>query len=253
MAFFCALIFSGGFAEGRGRFFDVEKIVNDLEGPADEFAETAEARDVFVVRAAGEGSGDDGSANKRGGFRAMNVFELGGVDLLAFGFDVRDLAADHAVHGAGGVANFGDDANAAIGRDVGVRERFEGESEQAITGENGHSDAEFFVAGGLAAAKIVVVEGGQVVVNQRISVNEFEGAADGGGGVELPRKKARGFVAENRADAFASGENAVAHGLMNCGGTSGFGRQKFFEGALDNGLIVSKERGRRQCRLGHWG
>ena len=164
--FLLRLIFSCGFAEGRGRFFDVEKIVDDLKGPADGFAETAEAGDVLVGRPADKGSSDDRSANKRGSLRAMNVFERGGVDGLAFRLDVGDLAADHAVDGASGAADFGDDANAAIGRDVGVGKCFERKSEQGVTRENGHGNAEFFVARGLAAAKVVVVEGGQIVVNE---------------------------------------------------------------------------------------
>src|ERR1700676_2243946 len=95
-------VFAGSFAEGRGGFFHVENVVGDLKGPADGFAEAAKPSHVFRGSAGAERAGSYGSANEGGGFRAMNIFEHFGPDRFAFGFDVGNLPADHAVYGAGG-------------------------------------------------------------------------------------------------------------------------------------------------------
>ena len=56
-------VFAGGLAESGGGFFDVEDVVGDLEGPADFFAEAAEARDVFGLCAGAECAGGDRGAD----------------------------------------------------------------------------------------------------------------------------------------------------------------------------------------------
>ena len=45
----------------------------------------------------------------------MDIFESGEVGLLVLGFEVHDLAADHAVDGSGGVRYFPDDGDARLG------------------------------------------------------------------------------------------------------------------------------------------
>ena len=106
----------------------------------------------------------------------MNVFEHLLCDRFAFGFEVGDLAADHAIYGACGSGNFRQHGYAALGVDGSRGDDFESEGEQGIAGENGGGFAEFLVARRLAAAQIVVVEGRQIVVNQRVGVDEFDGA-----------------------------------------------------------------------------
>src|SRR5271168_4625372 len=110
----------------------------------------------------------------------MDVFEHFRSDALAGGFQVGDLAADHAVDGAGGGGDFAEDGDAALGIDGGGGDGFECKREERIASEDGGGFAEFFVAGGFAAAEVVVVEGGEIVMNQGISVDKFDGA----GGME---------------------------------------------------------------------
>ena len=57
-----------------------------------------------------------------------------------------------------------------------MRQHLEGEREQRVARQNRHGVAENFVAGGNAAPQIVVIERGQIVVNQRIGVNQFQRA-----------------------------------------------------------------------------
>ncbi len=56
----------------------------------------------------------------------------------------------------------------------------EGEGLEGVAGEDGDGFAEDYVAGGLAAAEVVVVEGGEVVVDEGVGVEHLEGCAEVG-------------------------------------------------------------------------
>ena len=60
-----------------------------------------------------------------------------------------------------------------------VGDQPEGFGEQAVAGEYGDVFAELHVAGGQAAAQAVVVDGRQVVVDERVGVDELEGGGEG--------------------------------------------------------------------------
>ncbi len=121
--------------------------------------------------------------------------------------------------------------------------------EQRIAGEDGHGFAEDFVAGRLAAAIVVVVERGKIVVDQRIGVDHFERT----GGFEDARQfyrfapdRSRGrFEAEQRTDALASGEEAVAHRPMDRLGRRGLRRGEAVERGVDEALPRGEEFGER--------
>jgi hypothetical protein len=75
------------------------------------------------------------------------------------------------------------------------------------------------VAGGKTAAQVVIVECGQVVVNQRVGVQHLQRGAqllDAGRNTTLDHLP--GLNAENGPQALATGKHAVPHGLMNAGG-----------------------------------
>ena len=65
---------------------------------------------------------------------------------------------------------------AAASEALDPHQRLHRESEQSIAREDCHGFAEDFVAGWFAAAEIVVIERGQIVVDQRIGVDHFERA-----------------------------------------------------------------------------
>ena len=93
----------------------------------------------------------------------------------------------------------------------------EGEGLEGVAGEDGGGFAEDDVAGGLAAAEVVVVEGGKVVVDEGVGVEHLEGGAEVGcafGDFAGACDHAGGFHAEDGAEAFAAGEDAVAHGAV---------------------------------------
>ena len=103
----------------------------------------------------------------------MDGFEKGSSGRLALAFHVVDLAADHAADGAGGGGEFFDQAglDGVIGMGE-FAEDFKGQGEERVPGKDGHGIAEDDVVGGAAPPEIVVIESGQIVMNQRISVNK---------------------------------------------------------------------------------
>ena len=97
---------------------------------------------------------------------------------MVFGFDVDDLAADHAFDGAGGLGDEAEDLDDGCGGNAEVGDDLVGEGLEGVAGEDGDGFSEDDVAGGLAAAEVVVVEGGEVVVDEGIGVEHLDGCAE---------------------------------------------------------------------------
>ena len=178
----------------------------------------------------------------------MNVFEHLRANTFPFGFEVGDLTSNHAVDGAGGRGDFGSHFYATFGIDGSGGDRFECEREERVARENGGGLAELLMAGRLAATEVVVIERGQIVVNQRISVDEFDGASWIHACGNVGRKNASGFETENRADAFASGEDAITHRFVDGGRRGRLWRQKFLQrGVYCQEILI--EEGRKFHRV----
>jgi len=148
----------------------------------------------------------------------------------AFGFDVHDLAADHtgsefgievahvADACADGEGDLAKDGDCGWGWDGEGGDGLEGEGLEGVAGEDGGGFAEDDVAGGLTAAEVIVVEGGQVVVDEGVGVDHFEGGAEVGDslGIGLGACAEAGcFHAEDRTEPLAAGEGAVPHSTVN--------------------------------------
>ena len=68
---------------------------------------------------------------------------------------------------------------------------------------------------GTAATEVIVVHAGKVVVNERVGVHHLDGA---GGSEGIFARSSTGFGSgegQDGAETFASGEDRVAHGLMD--------------------------------------
>jgi hypothetical protein len=76
----------------------------------------------------------------------------------------------------------------------------------------------------LAAAKIVVVHGRQVVVDERIAVDAFERCGDAQGGVVLGVEQGGAFQDQERPQPLAAVEHAVAHRRQQRFGTGDLAR-----------------------------
>ena len=141
----------------------------------------------------------------------MHAFQVGQGLHLAGGLDVQRLAAAHA-RGAGGGAQGAQPGHAQFGGDRGFGEDLESQRLQGIAGEDRGGFVEGDVHGGPAATQRVIVHGRQVVVHQRIGVDQFD---RGGGRVQpafLGAEDAAGGVHQQRADALAAAQCGMAHG-----------------------------------------
>ena len=160
----------------------------------------------------------------------MDSFDEFGGGGDAFGFDVHDLAADHArrefgfevadvaYSGAYCKGELAEDGYGCRGWGGELGDGLEGQGLEGVAGEDGGGFAEDNVTGGLAAAEVVVVECGEVVVDEGVSVEHFERGAEVGcafGEVVGAGDHLCGFHAEDGAEACAAGEGAVAHGAMD--------------------------------------
>ena len=170
-------IFARGFAERGGRFFDIEDVVGHLKRPADVFAETLRSARRLRFRARRRRVRPP--LRKRESARPFSSGECiraFSCRRLSFGFEIGNLTSDHAVDRPGGCGDLGQHRDAPFRIDGASADDFKREREQRIAGKNRGSFAEFFVARRLAAAKIIVVERGKIVVDQRIRVDEFDRA-----------------------------------------------------------------------------
>lgn len=91
----------------------------------------------------------------------------------------------------------------------------EGFGLEGVTGEDGDGFAKDFVRGGATTTEVVVVHGGEVVVNEGVGVEEL-GGAGGEEGVLLGA--ATGFgggEGEDGTKPFATREDGVTHGFVD--------------------------------------
>ena len=130
-------------------------------------------------------------AQECAGLGAVNGLEKLRVGRLAFAFQIGHLPGNHAAHGAGSGGQLGDEAHFGAVRDSEPGKRFEGQGEKRVSGQNRHGFAEHLMTGELAAAVVVVIESRQVVVDQRIGVDELQGAGGGDHAVRRIRNRAR--------------------------------------------------------------
>ena len=133
-------------------------------------------------------------ADQRAGLERVQSLELGQRQRAAFGGEVERLPAGHA----GGAARVGErldhaHADRGVGRQARMRrQQLEGQHLQRIAGQDRRRFVERLVAGRPAAAQVVVVHGRQVVVHQRVAVNQLDGA---GRGVDAARAARRASAA----------------------------------------------------------
>ena len=167
------------------------------------------------------------------------IFENGKGEFLSFRFHVDDLAADHSL-GAGASGDDVDDPPQDLGWNIpirlGVGKENEGFGQKAVASQDGDGLTEDFVVGRSAPAKIIIVHGRQVVMDQGIGMNHFHGAGRGNYPFHLPADGFAGRDHEHRADALPSGENRIAHRFMQACRQDVFRGKVLVEGDLKAGL-----------------
>ena len=154
--------------------------------------------------------------------------------MTALPFDVVNLAGDHAAHRSGGSCEFLNEADFPMSVDMRqTRHDFKGERAKSIAGENSDGIAEHFVARRPAAAKVVVIHGGKVVVDQRIGVDHFQRGSsifDAGGCIGNGMRRSDG---KNGTNPLTARKHAVAHGFVKRSRLNALGGKPAFESAVD--------------------
>ena len=106
--------------------------------------------------------------------------------------------------------------------------------QKAVTRENSDSFAIDAVVCGATPTEIIVVHAGEIVVNEGVGVNAFDGASGGNCKGLFSPNGSGGGQAEDRAKAFAPCEKTIAHGAVN-EGWIGLGGDELIEGFFDQG------------------
>jgi len=133
------------------------------------------------------------------------------------------------------VGQFGNEVGRGVAA-VGFCSSDGGESfgEKAIARENGDCFTKDAVIGGAPTAKIIIVHAGEIVVNQGVGVDAFNGASRGNCEGFFPSNSPSGGEAEDGTQAFAACKKTVAHGSVDEGGL-GLGGDQLIEGFFHQG------------------
>ncbi len=126
---------------------------------------------------------------------------------------VEHLAARHAAEarGAGKTQDeFGPHGPVRIRRRVG--QDLEGQRLQRVAGQNGGGLVEGDVHRRPVAAQIVVVHGREIVMDEGIAVQEFDGRSRSDGAAPGKAEQPRGFDDQEGPQSLAAAENGVTHG-----------------------------------------
>jgi len=219
-------------AERRRRLGHVEDVVDDLEGEADRVAVLGERLPLARVRRAAGGAHQDAGAQEGAGLPAVHVGERALVKLAADARQVDRLAAGHAA-AARGARQQRAQARLQCRGDavVGGRQDLERERLHGVAGKHrlGHPEAD--VHRRLAAAQDIVVHARQVVVDQRVGVDELDRA----GCAQRRRTHAVDRIGrgehEQRTQSLSAVEDGIAHGVAEAGWC--IGRNASVERRLD--------------------
>ncbi|MCY1450678.1 hypothetical protein D9M71_675040 [compost metagenome] len=179
----------------------------------------------------------------------MHVFQRLLIELQADRAQVDGLAADHARRACRQCQRT-DHLQADLGVGIAqarVEQGAERQALQPIAGEDRAGFIEFLVRSRLAATQVVVVHGRQIVVHQRIGVDQLHRA---GRAIGLLGLAAQGFarsVGQQRAHPFAAVHHAVAHGFIQPRQLRARRDEQGFHGGVDTGLAG------RRIRCNHSG
>jgi hypothetical protein len=163
----------------------------------------------------------------------VDVAEISEREFLALAFKVGDLTGDERL-AARGVREFLDNGGMRVARGGFYgRGHLEGDGEEGVASEDGDAFTVDLVRGGLAAAKVVVVHAGQVVMDERVGVDAFDRAGEGKRRLRLSTQDFGRREADDGTQALAAREDAVSHRLMNRFRARGGGGQETIERGID--------------------
>ena len=138
-------------------------------------------------------------------------------DGFTLALEVKHLARDQpaAPRGARQLPNQG--SYAVPGRCPRLGKNFKSDRQECIARQDRDPFAKNFVARGAAAAQVVVVHAGEVVMDEGIGVDTFHGAGRWEGVFSKTAADFRSREGECGAQAFASCKKAISHRLVDGG------------------------------------
>jgi len=105
--------------------------------------------------------------------------------------------------------------------------------EQGIAGQHGDAFAKDFVAREFATAIIIVIHGGQIVMDEGVCMYALDGAGQWHGVSFVAPAGRRSGQAQSRPHPFSASEKGVPHGLVDRCRFRGSARQKMVKGLID--------------------
>ena len=127
-----------------------------------------------------------------------------------------------------------------VGGQLGLRQLLKGGGEEGVPCQDGGGLAVDHVVGGPAPTQVVVVHGGQVVVNQGVGVHHLHRAGKGQRLRPVPPAQAAGLQGEDWADALAPGQQGVFHGLLEVG-VAALRVESVDQILLNHGLVLDQD------------
>ena len=153
---------------------------------------------------------------------------------IAFAGKIQKLPRDHTLRPRGMRQKFGGAAvRSILCRRHGEHKRF---AQQCVARQNGIALAELFMAGRLAAAQIVVVHRGQVIVDEGISMDALERQSKRVFPLPLAAERIERRKKEDGPQPLPACKQGIAHGIRKPA-RAGKPRAIPFEHALEGGQI----------------
>ena len=166
------------------------------------------ARGGLAQNAAGHAAEGD----ERAGLHRLQEADFGLAERLAGRFEVVHLAARHAGNAARPrqrQAEIG--AHGRVRMRIGRGEDLEGERQQAVAGQDRGRLVKRLVRRGPPAPQVVIVHGGQIVVNQRIAVHAFKRRRRVQRPLDGHAEQRRALDHKERPHPLAAAQRAIAH------------------------------------------
>lgn len=105
--------------------------------------------------------------------------------------------------------------------------------QQGVPRKDSDALAKDLMIGELAPAIVIVVHRWEIIVDEGVSVDTFNGAGEGHGGGVVAATGGGCGEAKRRAHAFTAGEQGVTHGLVDGRRFGGDGWQEPIKGIVD--------------------
>ena len=203
-------VLAGRLAQFRAVGGDVEQIVCELKREADGGSESDKSRPVLFAHSCDDCAGLAGETNEGAGLHALQQAHATLVRRINFGRKVEGLSSRHAAD-TGRPGKGSDQCDLCGGRKSRFRscDDVERHCLERVACKYRRGLVEGAVHGRATAPQIVVIHGGQVVVDERIAVHAFQCCADAQRSRRLALEKPRAFDHEERPQSLAAAEGPV--------------------------------------------